>query len=93
VAADVEPPAFPLHGAADAAHHVVGLQDGDGPASLGELVRGGQAGGAGADDDDAGKGAEGLGQGCLLLRGPGEAGQRMRRGADGAGTELIGRAD
>jgi hypothetical protein len=66
VAADVEPPALALDGAADPADDVVGLQDGDGETSPGELVGGGEAGRAGADDDDVRSWARGLGQGCLL---------------------------
>jgi hypothetical protein len=50
VAPDVEPVAVADDGAADAADRVVGLEDGAGDAGLGELVGGGQAGGAGADD-------------------------------------------
>ena len=52
VAADVEAPPVALDGAADAADHVVGLEDGGGDAELVELEGGGEAGGTGADDDD-----------------------------------------
>jgi hypothetical protein len=52
VAADVEAPPVPLDGAADAPHHVVALEHRRHDARLRELVRGREAGGPGADDDD-----------------------------------------
>mgnify|MGYP000641489755 CR=1 FL=1 len=52
VAADVEPPAVALDGAADAADDVVALEDGGGAPSFAELVGGREARRTGSDDDD-----------------------------------------
>jgi hypothetical protein len=56
VAADVEAPSPALHGPADAADHVVGLEDGRPHPGLDQLVGGGQPGRPGPDDDDGGRG-------------------------------------
>ncbi len=78
VAADVEAPAVALRGAADAADHVVGLEDGRGDAVLVELEGGGEAGRAGADDHDLVAVA-----GCR--RGSGVGGRRRTMGQDRPG--------
>ena len=85
-----------LGGAADAAHHRVGLEDGAGHTSFGQLVGGGEPGRAGADDDDArgGGGARrrrrcvggahedvSLPRGCRRTRHCNQEAQRTRRTA------------
>src|SRR5690606_986900 len=52
VPADIEAPAVPLHGAADAADDLIGLEDLNRLAALSQAVSGGQTCRSGPDDDD-----------------------------------------